>query len=138
MVIAGTRWRGRDLFGQPVMLLPPFYGCRIRIWLMTFAAGGRVDRHVSRTPHAVTYAGNFSLEMSPMKQRTLRRLRSICLSLPEAEEQETWGEATFRVRNRIFCMHIGEQKPPALWCKAPAGSQTILVGADPKRFFVPP
>jgi len=26
----------------------------------------------------------------------------------------------------------------ALWCKAPQGAQEILVGASPKRFFVPP
>ena len=27
---------------------------------------------------------------------------------------------------------------PAVWCKAPPGSQAVLVGADPERFFVPP
>jgi hypothetical protein len=26
----------------------------------------------------------------------------------------------------------------SLWCKAPPGSQMVLVGADPERFFVPP
>jgi hypothetical protein len=26
----------------------------------------------------------------------------------------------------------------SFWCKAPPGSQMILVGADPERFFVPP
>jgi predicted DNA-binding protein (MmcQ/YjbR family) len=71
-----------------------------------------------------------------MKQHSLRRLRPICLALPEAEERETWGEATFRVRSKIFCMHLAGDE--ALWCKAPPGSQTILVNADPKRFFVPP
>jgi len=25
-----------------------------------------------------------------------------------------------------------------VWCKAPPGSQAILTGADPQRFFVPP
>ena len=73
-----------------------------------------------------------------MKQPSLRRLRPICLALPEAEERETWGEATFRVREKIFCMHIADRAEPALWCKAPPGSQDILVGADPARFFVPP
>ena len=75
-----------------------------------------------------------------MKQASLRRLRAICLALPEAEERETWGEATFRVRDKIFCMHITDDGDgrPALWCKAPPGSQLILVGADPVRFFVPP
>src|SRR5215470_14071246 len=73
-----------------------------------------------------------------MTQRSLSRLRPICLALPEAQERETWGEATFRVREKIFCMHIGDAAEPALWCKAPPGSQAILVGADPRRFFVPP
>jgi hypothetical protein len=26
----------------------------------------------------------------------------------------------------------------SFWCKAPAGSQMVLVGADPNTFFVPP
>jgi predicted DNA-binding protein (MmcQ/YjbR family) len=73
-----------------------------------------------------------------MSQRSLSRLRPICLALPEAQERETWGEATFRVREKIFCMHIADRAEPALWCKAPPGSQAILVGADPERFFVPP
>lgn len=73
-----------------------------------------------------------------MKQRSLSRLRPICLALPEAEERETWGEPTFRVRDKIFCMHRTDTGEPALWCKAPPGSQAILVGADPHRFFVPP
>ena len=73
-----------------------------------------------------------------MRQRSLARLRPICLALPEAHERETWGEATFRVREKIFCMHIADADAPSLWCKAPPGSQTILVGADPRRFFVPP
>jgi hypothetical protein len=33
---------------------------------------------------------------------TFRQLRDLCLSLPEVEERETWGEMTFRVRERIF------------------------------------
>jgi predicted DNA-binding protein (MmcQ/YjbR family) len=34
----------------------------------------------------------------------LSRLRDICLALPEAVEKETWGEATFRVRDKIFAV----------------------------------
>ena len=32
------------------------------------------------------------------------RLRAICLALPEAVEKETWGDPTFRVRDRIFAL----------------------------------
>ena len=75
-----------------------------------------------------------------MASSGLAQLRRICLALPGAEERETWDEATFRVRNKIFAMHIADDGDgrSALWCKAPPGSQTHLVEADPKRFFVPP
>lgn len=66
------------------------------------------------------------------------RLRTICLALPEAAEQVTWGDPTFRVRGRIFAMPKRGDGRLSFWCKAPLGSQPILVGADPDRFFVPP
>jgi predicted DNA-binding protein (MmcQ/YjbR family) len=68
----------------------------------------------------------------------LDRLRAVCLALPEAEERETWGDATFRVRGRIFAMVRRGDGRVSFWCKAPPGSQAILVEADPARFFAPP
>jgi len=65
-------------------------------------------------------------------------LRRICLALPEAEEKETWGGPTFRIRDKIFAMPRSDDGRLSLWCKAPPGSQMVLVGADPARFFVPP
>lgn len=69
---------------------------------------------------------------------TCDRLRAICLALPEATEKETWGDPTWRVRDKIFAMQKRGDGRDSLWCKAPPGSQEILVGADPGRFFVPP
>jgi predicted DNA-binding protein (MmcQ/YjbR family) len=69
--------------------------------------------------------------------RILDRVRRICLSHPQTEERLTWDEPTFRIRNKIFCAYIRHDDRPALTCKAPEGSQAVLVGADPKRFFVP-
>ena len=67
------------------------------------------------------------------------RLRDLCLALPETAEKEAWGEPTYRVREKIFAMeHGGRDGRAAVWCKAPPGSQEVLVGADPDRFFVPP
>src|SRR5262245_7507442 len=66
------------------------------------------------------------------------RLRAICLMLPEATEKETWGDATFRVRDKIFAMERRGDGRVSVWLKAPPGSQHVLVGADPERFFVPP
>lgn len=33
---------------------------------------------------------------------TLVRLQGICLSLPEAEQGETWGEPNFKVNDKVF------------------------------------
>ena len=75
--------------------------------------------------------------------RALSRLRKLCLALPEAHEVEAWGEATFRVRNKLFAMyasagnHHGSGRP-AVWCKASRTNQALMIEAQPKRFFVPP
>lgn len=73
-----------------------------------------------------------------MGDHATERLRAICLGLPGAEEKETWGDPTYRVREKIFAMEKRGDGRPSLWCKAPPGSQAVLVGADPQRFFVPP
>jgi len=72
-----------------------------------------------------------------MAKQPIDRLRAICLVLPEAEERETWGHPTFRVRGKIFAMAGTGDGRLSITCKAPAGSQMVLVGADPQRFFVP-
>jgi hypothetical protein len=60
------------------------------------------------------------------------QLRSLCLELPEAEERETWGEATFRVRDRIFAM--GSPDGDFVSVKASLDDQAGLVAMDPKTF----
>lgn len=72
------------------------------------------------------------------KPQPLERLREICLALPEAAEKETWGEATFRVRDKIFAVAGVEEGRASMSCKAPPGVQEMLVGADPRRFYRPP
>ena len=73
-----------------------------------------------------------------MPGEPIERLRAICLALPEAAERQAWGDPTFRVRDKIFAMEKRGDGRISLWCKAPLGSQEILVGADPELFFVPP
>ena len=76
------------------------------------------------------------------RERTLRRIREICLALPETSERLSHGAPTFFVRDkRAFLMvltnHHGDGRF-AIWCAAPDGMQKMLVEADPERFFVPP
>jgi len=82
--------------------------------------------------------GNALRPAVSMPERSVDRLRAICLALPEAAEKETWGDPTFRVRDRIFALVRHGDGRLSFWCKAPEGSQMVLVGADPDRFFVPP
>ena len=78
-----------------------------------------------------------------MPPSPLTRLRKFALALPEAHEVEAWGEPTFRVKNKIFAMyahannHHGGGRN-AVWCKAAAINQRLMVEAAPDRFFVPP
>lgn len=69
--------------------------------------------------------------------RPVSRLRRICLSLPEAYEQETWGEATFRVRKKIFCMAGGpDPARPSVSLKCTYEDQRALL-AQGEPFFLP-
>ena len=81
----------------------------------------------------------------PARKRTdpLARLRDICLALPEAHEVESWGEPTFRVRNKLFAMYAAQGNHhgagrPAVWLKAAKGNQPFMIAHAPTRFFVPP
>jgi hypothetical protein len=68
-----------------------------------------------------------------MQARTIRKL---ALSLPEAEERETWGTPTFRVRNRIFAMFA--EGGSEVWVKSTFDEQRALVTMDDGTFFLPP
>jgi len=62
-------------------------------------------------------------------------VRTFALSLPEAEERETWGDATFRVRNKIFSMFDEQERH--LWIKSTHDEQRALIAMNPDAFFVP-
>ena len=71
----------------------------------------------------------------------LTQVRELCLALPETTERLSHGAPSFFVREkRCFLMvvtnHHGDRRF-AIWCAAPAGTQEMLVDADPERFFRP-
>jgi predicted DNA-binding protein (MmcQ/YjbR family) len=66
------------------------------------------------------------------------RLRTLCLSFPEAEERITWDEPTYRVRDKIFAYERADVDRVAAVCKAPQGQQSVLVRERPDRYYVPP
>lgn len=65
---------------------------------------------------------------------TFKQLQRICLALPEVEEKETWGEATFRVRDRIFVISSPDGDTASI--KASLDDQSGLVAMDPDTFAV--
>ncbi len=75
-------------------------------------------------------------------RNALKRVRDICLALPEASEKEAWGRPTFRIRDKkMFAMYMDNHHADgrlALWVNAPPGEQDLLIEADPDGFFVPP
>src|SRR5689334_2148567 len=65
---------------------------------------------------------------------TFNQVRRLCLALPEVEERETWGDVTFRVRNKVFL--IGSPGGDAVSVKASLDDQSGLIDMDPKTFAV--
>lgn len=66
-----------------------------------------------------------------------RRLREICLALPDATERETWGHPTFRVRDKIFvgCGQDDDGRVTTSMKAAPGEQEVLLAEGHP--FFFP-
>jgi hypothetical protein len=62
-------------------------------------------------------------------------LRRVVLSLPEAEERETWGHPTFRVRDKMFATLSDDGRQATV--KATRQEQAALVAAAPETFGIP-
>ena len=62
-------------------------------------------------------------------------LRKIALSLPSAQERETWGRPTFRVRDKIFVMMAEDGSGVSV--KATRDEQSALIAEDPETFSYP-
>jgi hypothetical protein len=66
---------------------------------------------------------------------TADELRQVVRSLPEAEERETWGHPTFRVRDRMFAAMSDDGQEASV--KATRQEQAALVSAAPETFGIP-
>jgi hypothetical protein len=76
------------------------------------------------------------------RQNVLKRIRSICLALPETSERLSHGAPSFFVSDKkCFLMVLDDHHGDGIfgvWCAAPPGNQELLVAASPERFFRPP
>ena len=66
---------------------------------------------------------------------TADTLRQVVQALPEAEERETWGHPTFRVRDKMFAALSDDGQLASV--KATREEQAALTAAAPATFGVP-
>ena len=66
---------------------------------------------------------------------TADELRQVVRSLPEAEERETWGHPTFRVRDRMFAAMSEDGQEATV--TATRQEQAALVSAAQETFGIP-
>ncbi len=76
-----------------------------------------------------------------MSEPQIDRVRTICLALPEATERLSHGEPTFFVGKRVFTMFANNHHDDghiAVWLPVPEGMQSLLIEAEPQKFYKPP
>lgn len=77
-----------------------------------------------------------------MSADAIEKLRSICMSFPEANERVSHGEPTwFAGKGKVFAMldnHHHGAEHLSVWLPQPHGVQEALIAKDAKRFFKPP
>jgi len=61
--------------------------------------------------------------------------RRLAVGFPEAEERETWGHPTFRVRDKMFATMSDDGRQATV--KATREEQAALVAAAPETFGIP-
>lgn len=73
--------------------------------------------------------------------RQLKRVRKICLSLPDTTEKISHGEPTFFAKKRVFAMFSNNHHHDghvAVWVPAPPGLQEALIEEAPGVYYRPP
>ena len=71
----------------------------------------------------------------------VRRVRRICMKLPETTEKLSHGEPTFFVRKRVYAMLSNNHHNDghiAVWIPAAPGMQAMLIKSEPSKFYKPP
>jgi hypothetical protein len=72
----------------------------------------------------------------------LKKVRALCLGLPEVIERPSHGAPSFFIRGKkTLCMFVDDHHGDGilgLWCPAFPGVQEELVESEPDRFYRPP
>ena len=76
-----------------------------------------------------------------MSEKHLKRVRRICIALPETTEKISHGEPTFFVRKKVYAMFSNNHHNDghlAVMVPAPIGVQAALIESSPEKFYKPP
>jgi len=71
----------------------------------------------------------------------IRRVRQICMALPETMEKLSHGEPTFFVSKKVYAMCANNHHNDghvAVWIPAAPGLQATLIKNEPEKFYRPP
>lgn len=74
-------------------------------------------------------------------EKHIRRVRRICVALPETTEKLSHGEPTFFVRKKVFAMFSNNHHNDghiAVLLPVPIGVQAALIESSPEKFYRPP
>jgi predicted DNA-binding protein (MmcQ/YjbR family) len=74
--------------------------------------------------------------MTGAEQRTLQKLRNICLALPGAEETTNHGHPTFKVKGKVYAVFHGPEGEPAIAVKVGKEAQALFL-KDARYFRTP-
>lgn len=78
--------------------------------------------------------------LSEMEDPRLSKLTDICLGLPETTRTDSGQHATFLVVKKTFAWFLNDHHGDGIvsvCCKMGLGENEEIVGADPKRFYLP-
>jgi len=79
--------------------------------------------------------------MKRASEKTIERVRKICLALPDTTEKLSHGEPTWFAGGRVFAglsnNHHNDGNVAAV-CNAPEGAQKALIEAEPEHIYYPP
>ena len=78
--------------------------------------------------------------MNAAEDPRLAKLSGICLGFPEATRTDSGRHAAFTVRAKTFAWFLDDHHGDGIvsvCCKMGLGENEEMVGADPKRFYLP-
>jgi len=71
----------------------------------------------------------------------IRRVRTICMAMPEVTEKLSHGEPTFFAGKKVFAMISNNHHNDghlAVLVPAPPGVQAALLQSEPEKYYFPP